>query len=198
MKYLLFPFLLIATPAAASLEFVFMNDSTAIGMALDSQNSGSVTQGGVEMTATAGPGPFNATGSFFGINQSAGGDDTDGFDFEESGGPGVAEMITISFDADVFLESIRVSSFGSSDEVTVSEGMNTIAVVSMTGMTSLGSYALSANTPFAIATTAGSYGNGWSLDSLTISTVTAVPEPTTFLPLLAVLIGTALSRRRRD
>ena len=192
--------LLVAAPASADIVYVFDNQTTTIGAGLDGQSTGSFTQSGVSgtatLTATTSTGDdFNATGSGFGINQSASDDDTDGFDFTQPGGPGVAEGLILSFDTDVLLESIAVSSFSSTDEIEVVVGGTTVTTVDSTGTTSLSSFAVSAGTDVLINTTAGAYGNGWSLDSFGV-TVVAVPEPGA-VTLLGLFSLGAIARRRR-
>lgn len=165
----------LAGAAFGQTTFAFDNETTTIGAGLDGQSSGSFEVGGIEITASSSVGPFNGTSSNFGINQPASGDDTDGFDFTESGGPGVAENFTLSFDQAVTLVSFDVSSFGTSDEITLLDGATTIATITSTGSTSLGNYLLGASSSISVNTTAGSYANGWSFDSITV-----VPEPSTF------------------
>jgi hypothetical protein len=92
----------------------------------------------------------------------------------------------------VVLSSIDVSSFGSGDEVTISFSGGTIAVVTSSGSNSLGSTVIAANDPITVLTTGGSYGNGWSLDSVEL---TAIPEPATAL--LGSVAAVALAGRRR-
>jgi hypothetical protein len=182
-----------AYSASAQTTFVFDDDSTTIGAGLDTQSTGSFTQDGIQITATASTDEFNAAGSFFGINQSASGDDTDSFDFTEAGGPGIAEGFTLSFDQDVQLVNFAVSSWSAgNDEVTIMDGLTLVATISSTGVTSLGNYALSGSSPLTVMTTAGTYGNGWSFDSITV-----VPEPGTFALLAGfAALGFVMLRRR--
>ena len=192
---------LVAAPASADIVYVFDNQTTTIGAGLDGQSTGFFTQSGASGTATltatsSTSDLFNATASEFGINQSASGDDTDGFDFTQSGGPGVAEGLILSFDTNVLLDTIDVSSFSAdSDLIEVVVGGTTVATVDSTGTTSLDSFAVSAGTDVLINTTAGAYGNGWSLDSFGV-TVVAVPEPGA-VTLLGLFSLGAIARRRR-
>ena len=158
----LLPFLLIViahTTSFAGMIFQFDNQTTAIGIALDEQTSGTFGVGGIQMTATASAGVFNTTDDNFGIYQQASNDDTDGFDFTEGGGSGVAEGLTIKFDQNVLLENFDVSSFNAgNDQISLKVGASNIATVTGTGTTSLGNFALTANTDLLISTTEGIYG----------------------------------------
>ncbi len=181
--------------AQADIVYEFRDETTTVGAGLDGQTTGSFLQGGVTMTATVAlstAGTFNGTGSFFGINQSAPGDDTDGFDFTETAGPGVAEGLTLSFDQTLQLEAIEVASFGGADEITITSGGSTIATITSTGSHSLGSFTLAADTDVEILTTAGSYGNGWSLVSFTVT-----PEPSGISLLAVGVLSTMVCGYRR-
>ena len=102
----------------------------------------------------------------------------------------------MSFDTNVLLDTIDVSSFSAdSDLIEVVVGGTTVATVDSTGTTSLDSFAVSAGTDVLINTTAGAYGNGWSLDSFGV-TVVAVPEPGA-VTLLGLFSLGAIARRRR-
>jgi hypothetical protein len=185
-----------ALSASADTTFTFYDSSTTIGAALSGQSSGSFTVSDIEITATASTDTFNATGSGFGINQAAGGDDTDGFDFTETAGDGIAEGFTLSFDQDVYLVDFSVYSWSvaNGDEVSIMDNTTLVATITSTGSTSLGDYLLSENSELTIMTTAGIYGNGWSFDSITVS---AVPEPSTFALLSGFCaLGFVMLRRR--
>lgn len=183
----------------AGVVFTFEDSSTTIGMSLDGASSGAVTVGGIQMTITANDGVFNATSSDFGINGSKSGDDTDGFNFSSIvlGVDGVAEGFTFQFDQNVLLNNFDVSSFstGSPDMISIVSGASSIATVSTTGTTSLGDFALAANTDVTVLTTSGLYGNGWSLDFIEVSAATAVPEPSSIV--LFLIVGAGVVRKRR-
>jgi hypothetical protein len=185
-----------AFSASADTTFTFDDSSTTIGAALSGQSSGSFTVNDIEITATASTDTFNATGSGFAINQTAGGDDTDGFDFTETEGDGIAEGFTLSFDQDVYLVDFSVSSWSTSggDEVSIMDGTTLVATITSTGSTSLGDYLLSESSELTVMTTAGTYGNGWSFDSITVS---AVPEASTFALISGFCaLGFVMLRRR--
>lgn len=180
--------------ANASVVLTFENQNSTIGAGLDNQTSGSFLIDGITISVNSASGPFNATASGFGINQAASGDDTDAFDFTEMAGPGIAENFTISFDQAVILNNFSVSSFGSSDQIEILAGPALLATINTTGTSSLGNFVLPALTNLSINTTAGSYGNGWSFDSIE---VTAVPEPSSFVLFAAGTCASLAYRKRR-
>jgi hypothetical protein len=184
-----------ASFTSAQTTFIFEDHGTTIGAGLDDSASGSFTVDGIEMTASTSADNFNATSSGFGINQSATGDDTDGIDFATSSDEGIVESFTLVFDQAVTLGNFVVSSFGASDEVTLTDGANTVATITSTGLTSLGSYSLGSSSTLTVTTTAGSYGNGWSFDSITVS---AVPEPGTYALLAGFSALSFVMLRRRS
>lgn len=174
--------------------FDFRNTTSGIGVNLDGLTSGSATVSGVTLTATLFPdGVFNQTASAFGINAASGSDDTDEFD------PG--EGFTFSFSTDVILNSISVSSFGSTSSGLVSfNGGSTIASITATGTTSLAATFVSAGTVLRFISNSSDLtlaSSDFSLDSITV-TLASVPEPSSgaLLGGLAV-VGFVASRRRR-
>jgi len=184
-----------AYSASAQTTFTFLDDTTTIGSGLDGSSTGSFTVSGIEITATANDGVFNGTGSGFGINQTAIGDDTDGIDFAiPADAPGIIESFTLTFDQAVILNSFEVSSFGASDEITITDGASTVATITSTGLTSLGNYNLGSSSTLSVTTSAGTYANGWSFDAIT---VTAVPEPSSFALLAGCFALASVMIRRR-
>ena len=182
------------TVSNAQTTFEFGNNTNAAGSFFAGKITDSLTQDSIALTMTSLTGDaFNATADGFGVNQTAGGDDTDGFDFTETAGDGVAENFTISFYQDVTLISFGVSSFGVADEITIFDDGITVATISGTGASSLGNYLLDSSSTLSITTTAGTYGNGWEFESITVS---AVPEPGAYA-LLASLCGMACVALRR-
>ena len=175
---------LTATLSAQTI-FLFGNQNNGPGGFFDGKDEGSYTEGTIEITMISLLGdPFNATTGGFGINQDAGGDDTDAFDFT-NGSSGLTENFTISFDQDVILNSFEVSSFGASDQVLIVDDTTTVATITSSGVTLLGDYFLSASSTLNINTTAGSYGNGWEFEAITVTA--AVPEPVTYALLASML-----------
>lgn len=158
---------------------------------------------GLNMTMTALPGGevFNATKYYFGINQSASGDDTSGFDFSSGDGTGQAEGFKFHFDKPVFLTRIVVRSWNDGmDEAEVTVNGEHLATMTEAPLTSLLDYRLEAFTDVTVMTTGGSYGNGWALASVQMELApdtTPVPESGISLPWLAGFLATGLVLRHR-
>jgi len=162
--------------------------------AIDEVNSFSLSLGGVTATLTAQPLVFdghplllNQTASAFGVNvfdtTCGGAEDSDELD-----NGCVGESIQIVFDTNVFLNSLRVSSFGASDQGLATIGASLFAINS-TGDHALGNTFLAAGDPWTIAYIAG---NGFSFDRFTVT----APEPASLL-LFALGGGLVVSRRHR-
>jgi hypothetical protein len=165
--------------AAASLTFDFRG---AQGLALET--SASVALGGLTLTTALFPsGVFNQTTASFGIN-AVGADESAEFD--------QGEGFTFSFDQDVTLTSLTVSSFGGASAGTLSvQGGATIASISSTGLKSLDSFFVSSGTTLRFEATGSS---AFSLDNLSVSTV---PEASTYGLILGLTALVATTRRRR-
>lgn len=177
---------LVSTPLAAATLFNFRDTATGPGHDLDGLASGTATVETVTVTMTLFPdGVFNQTVSAFGINAAAGTDDTDEFD--------AGEGFTFSFNHNVTLDSVAVSSFGSGNSGRISyDGGSVIGTITGTGTTILDSSVITSGTVLRFESLVGAF----SLDSLT---VTAMPEPDT-VPLLsgAGALGLALLHRFRS
>ncbi|MDF3130312.1 PEP-CTERM sorting domain-containing protein [Kiritimatiellaeota bacterium B1221] len=185
----------LASVSSRAATFTFDDENTVLGSYFDGLTSGSYTIDGIKITLTSNFDEFNATGSNFGINQSASGDDTDGFDFDDTEGStgGLAEGFTISFDQDVELVSFTVSSWSAgNDVVTISDDITTVTTITSTGTTSLGNYALAQGSTLSVDTTAGTYGNGWSFDSITV-----IPEPSSIIMMGLVGLASVMVLRKR-
>ena len=162
-------------------------------------NSFSLTIDGLTATLAAQPASFggdalvlNQTASAFGVNvegNTCGGAE----DADELDNGCVGESIDVVFSHDVFLNSLRVSSFGATDDGTVTMGASSY-LITVTGLHNLGNVYLTAGTPMNVAYTAG---NGFSFDNFT---VTAVPEPASLFLLGSGIAAVAakVKRRRRE
>jgi PEP-CTERM motif-containing protein len=162
---------------------------------IDEVNSFDLTIDGLVATLQALPETYsgynvvlNQTSSAFGINV-----DKITCNMEDSSqvdGGCTGELLGISFSENVYLNSLRVSSFGSTDQglVTV-DGTATVPLTS-TGLVSLGNIYLAAGDVWTVSYLAG---NGFSVDNFTVSTV---PEASTLVLLTTALIGVVYWRRR--
>lgn len=192
---------LLITPTLASAAPIIFDLRDPVIEGFDEVNSFSLTQSGLTATLTALPATYNEpplravvlnqTASSFGINVV----DTTCGGLEDSAvidGGCTGESVSIVFNADVILQSLVISSFGSTDAGKVTIGASTINLLS-TGTHSLGNTSLAAGSPWSVAFTAG---NGFSFDSFT---VTAVPEPAslTLLGVGLLGIGRQVVRRAR-
>lgn len=179
-----------STSASAQVTFQFGN-ITGGGQAaldLDGMGSGSTISGGVTLTATASSGAFNSTNAGgFGINAAPSGDSTTLFDDGSIDG---AETATFSFDTDVTIDSVGLTSFGATDSAFASLGPNSITIDSGAFTFPAGLF-VTAGTPITFGFAAG---NGFELESLTV--VPAVPEPGSLVLLGLVSLGMVVRRRR--
>ncbi len=145
--------------------FDFRNDAAVYGPLDNQAGPVTVTVDGIEATFTASSGVMNQTTSGFGLNSTISGDDTDAMDN--------GEWIDITFGAAVVLSNVTVSSWSTAngDEATIYVNGVSNGVIASTG-----EHAFNINVPLGqqlrIAGTAGSIGNGWSLDSITVDAVT--------------------------
>lgn len=179
--------LLVASSVEAQLVFDFTSGN------LDGGEPGStLTVSSLTLTVTSvnPDGKLNWTSSGgFGINSSIASDDTDGFDTGES--------FSFSFDQDVTLTSITVSSWNSNDNATLTvSGSGDFATVSSTGLTTFALNVTSGSTVTITANGTTAIGNGFYLDSLSVS---AIPEPSTYAAILGALaLGVIYIRRRKQ
>lgn len=177
--------------AAASTNAAVVFTGLGQGGVLDFEApSGSHTISGIQVTLTANDGIVNATNSGLGINGSGSGDDTDGLDTTNG-----AEILTISFDVDVVVDSITLSGSGDNDALDASfDGAPPIAL-GTSGLHSFGTTLLAGQflTLTATEPNAPTANNGISIDQFV---VTAVPEPTSTALLSLAGFSTLLRRKR--
>lgn len=198
-------FISFSIPCNAQIVFGFGNEGTAIGGGLDGEESGSFTIDGLTITVTSFSGEFKADGTSFGIDGFTPDNDAVGFDVRpEAGGPGGAgpEQFTFSFDKAVTITGFSVSSFEADDQINLLDFTAEnplVASLESNGATEIDflmNVDLGARNEIDVVTTAGTFGNGWSLDSITVSpSLSAVPEPGSIV-VLCVLGGGFLARRR--
>jgi len=205
MKNVLLVFVVVLLPRLALAAPVTFDLRAPAIESIDEVNSFSLAQDGLIATLTAIPTSFagnnlllNQTTSGFGINV----DNTTCGSAEISDqldGGCVGEAIQVTFNSDVLLNSLWVSSFGSLDGGLVTMGGPTYTIGS-TGVHSLGETFLSAGTPFAVTYTKG---NGFSFDKFVATSVSqfsassvSVPEPSTLMLFSAGALALVVRRRR--
>ncbi len=160
------------------ITFDLLGDS-AIYLLLDDQVSGNVTNGGLVAMFSTADGEMNRTGSGFGINAFASGDDTDGLN--------TGEFIEIVFDQAVTFSSLNISSWGKDFDAGEVQLWTTNTFTSAQSISGTGdtAFSITVNTNQTIrilATADSGVANGFSIDSFTV----AIPEPAvvTFIALI--------------
>jgi hypothetical protein len=190
-KLFLLPFALMAlalAPQAQSITFTFghNNGGGESQLALDGLSTGSVTVGGLTLTATANSGTFNSTATEgFGINAAAAGDSTTEFD--------VTDVMSFSFNQPVSLDSIDMNLFGASDTGFLTYTGGTVQITS--DPFAFSGVNLAANE---VAMFGNNSGASFSLQSIT---VTVVPEPSTWAMITVgagLLAGVQRFRRKQS
>lgn len=159
---------------------------------LDEKPTGKLTIDGLTGTFTVNTGKINGTASYWGINAEPGGDVTDQID----GGAGIDEVLSISFDQDITVESFAFSSSTDDDIIDLTLGANAVRQLSDPGSEVFTeNHFVSAGESVDIA---HREGNGVSLDAFQVRTATATPEPSAlaFSLFLAGTIGLRRCRRR--
>jgi hypothetical protein len=157
------------------------------GAVWDNVSSGIYTNTGAQLTLRATMQAYlsgsvstgsllNSTASAFGINSPTSADDAATFDTNNG-----QEAIWVSFDRDVTIKSITVTSFSAGN---VETGAYQVASGNSVNFTAGGTYNMDAvltqGSFFKVTAINEGGGNGWSLSSFTVE---AVPEPATALML---------------
>jgi hypothetical protein len=185
--------------AAASITFDLRDSSIEL---IDEVNSFDLTEDGLTATLAALPETYyshdvvlNQTTSAFGINV-VGTSCGDSEDSTRLDGGCTGESIDISFSEDVYLNSLKVSSFSllglDTGLVTIDGALLALPILS-TGVLSLGNVFLAAGSSLNVAYLTG---NGFSLDNFTV-TRASVAEPGSLLLLSLGVLGMAAFSRRR-
>jgi len=193
MKNALLALVLLVLPAVASAGPLTFNLRDPSIEAIDEVNSFSLNLGGLTATLWASPTTYygsnvvlNQTSTSFGVNVDGttcgGAEDSATID-----GGCINEAIKIVFDSDVIVNSLSVSNFGTTAAGIKDAGVATLAAVTYyinnTGFQSLGDTFLLAGSALTVAYVGG---NGFSLDSFTVTTST--PEPFTVMVLVVGVI----------
>ena len=159
-----------------------------------------LTLDGIAATLTANVGVLNRTSAAFGINIE--GTSCGGLENSAEIDDGCSSMlmipneaVSVTFDQDVILETLKVSSFGFNDVGLIEiNGAPDIDVTS-TGIQSLGDTLLGAGDSFTLSYISGN--NGFSFDNFTVSGV-PIPEPHAALVFGIGLLLVARRTRRRS
>lgn len=197
MKSVALTFVLLAlagiSPASAGV-IVFDFRPLAIEQ-IDGDSGLELTVDGLKATLTTSNGDFNRTGSGFGINATASGDDTDRVDGNE--------YIEITFDQAVDFNEFTVSDFGDRESLTVDFSNNGVTSI-LTGVGSPDTFSFSGASlsPTESVRITNLLGNGFSFDSFQVALASsnpAVPEPTSLAVFgtLALCLASGTRRRRR-
>ena len=172
MKRLL-PACLLACALSGAAEagdvFDFRNDAALYAALAGQSGPVSFTNNGMVATFTASDGAMNRTSGGFGLNSTIPGDDTDAFD--------VGEWINITFGSSVTLTNVSVSSWSAAngDAATLYVNGTNSAVITNTGNHAL-SIRVAGGEVLRISCTAGTVGNGWSLDSIAVQDISSIPS----------------------
>lgn len=145
---------------------------------------------GINATFVANQGDLNVTGSGFGINSPGIGDITNQFD--DTNG---TEFITVSFDMDVILTGLQLSSFTTSETASLSINGVTQTLTGLNAGNDVYSFTsgnfLSTGQTLVLAV---DDGDSFSFDNITVHAA-AVPEPMTAAT-FAIGLGLIVRRRR--
>lgn len=184
-------FAMLSCPASAGTILFNLRD-TAVIEPLDEAASFMLTKSGVTATLTASAGELNVTTSGFGVNYPGPGDDTDALD----GALGL-ESVSVTFDVDVYFESLTLSIFSPGETATLNIASFPTVPLSDTG-SGADVFSFSSNNLVSAGQAvvlAHESGNGFSFDSFSVSTV---PEPSSAAIILGGILIGVIPRRRRN
>ncbi len=189
---------LCALPEQAQAISITFNLLGSEGSVVDGLATGPVTKDGLTATLTANDGKLNQTASWFGINASGSGDDTDQID----NGSGVAEFVTIMFDQLVTFNQLRLSSFTGAEQASLTIAGSSPTLLDGTAP-AIDVYDFSTDNIVSIGQSvmlAYGTGNGFSFDEFTVTLAesTIIPEPATIVLLGIGLAGLGARFLRRQ
>lgn len=199
-KFSFFILVISCSFSAQASSFTFNLRGSEAALALDGFNSGQLTSNGLIANFVAGPGVstdriFNQTATRFGINSLGTSDDSSSLIDSANGIP---EFLSISFNEAIILDQLILSVFAPGEVASLSiASASSLLLVGLTvaeDIYNFSNLALGVEEKIMLSHVAG---NGFSFDSITVSTV-EVPEPAIFTLILAGVIGLLIFRRRKD
>jgi len=196
MRMMLAMIVVIALMGVSAQAATIVFDMTDNGEGLALENTGEATKSGVKMSANTNvDAAINAISSRLGINFTGSDDESSLFDDSNGDNTGTAEFLSFSFDADVTLDSIDFTDFGTNDQAKLTIGTATPTVITNSNDTNpfVVNESVSNGTPIILEYEIAGGGNGWGIEAVTIS---VIPTPAA-LPAGLAMLGLITMRRRR-
>lgn len=198
-KFSFFILLLTCSFSAQASSFTFNLRGSDAALVLDGFNSGHLTSSGLIANFVAGPGAltdqiFNHTATRFGINSLGTSDDSSSL---IDAAIGISEFLTISFSKPIILDQLILSVFAPGEVASLS--IASASPLLLAGLAVADDIYNFSNLTLGVEekiTLSHVTGNGFSFDSITVSSV-EVPEPAIFTLISVGVIAVLVFRRRK-